>query len=186
MLNDSQAHNLSKFLSLVLRHQPDTIGITLDEHGWTEVALLLPRLAAHKFAISLADLEYVVATNNKQRFAFSDDHTRIRASQGHSVDVELGYVAQSPPRVLYHGTATRHLAAIRVEGLKKGSRHHVHLSADQATARTVGSRHGKPVVLTIDAAAMAAQGHPFYQSANGVWLTDFVPVGYITEAGPVS
>ena len=181
MLNDSQAHNISKFLSLVLRHQPEKIGIVLDENGWADVAGLLEKLARHKQPVSLAELEYLVETNNKKRFAFSADHTRIRASQGHSVEVELSYVAQAPPRVLYHGTATRFLAAILAEGLKKGGRHHVHLSADEATARNVGSRHGKPVILKVGAAEMAAQGHAFFQSENGVWLTESVPVTYLVH-----
>lgn len=168
----------SKFLSLVLRHQPEVIGLRLDDAGWADIDALIRLSQGHK-PLTRALIEAVVENNNKKRFAFSDDGKRIRASQGHSIDVELGLVPQSPPTLLYHGTATRSVESIRSEGLLKRSRQHVHLSADAGTATTVGSRHGKPQVLTIRAADMAAAGHAFYRSENGVWLTDAVPVDFI-------
>jgi putative RNA 2'-phosphotransferase len=164
-----------------LRHRPDEIGIALDEQGWVAIDELLVACAAHGRPIAREELEAVVATSDKRRFAVSDDGLRIRASQGHSVEVDLGYAPAEPPERLYHGTATRNLASIRAEGLNKGSRHHVHLSSDDATARSVGARYGKPIVLTIRAGEMARDGFPFYLSANGVWLTDHVPVRYVDE-----
>src|SRR6185503_11071663 len=125
----------------------------------------------HGVPIERAELEEVVATNEKKRFAFSDDGGRIRASQGHSVEVSLGYTPQSPPSQLFHGTATRFLESIRREGLHKGERHDVHLSADANTATRVGQRHGKPAVLIVQAGEMHARGHEFFLSENGVWLT---------------
>lgn len=171
---------LSKFLSLILRHEPGKIGLTLDEAGWADVDELLAKLSKHGKAISRQQLEQVVAENDKQRFRFNEDGTRIRANQGHSIAVDLALTPQVPPDILYHGTATRFLDAIRREGLTRQSRQQVHLTADQATARKVGQRHGKAVILTVDAAAMAHAGHLFYQSDNGVWLTDHVPVAYLT------
>lgn len=170
----------SKFLSLVLRHEPARIGITLDAAGWTDVAALLDALAAHGQPLTRAELDEIVRTSDKQRFALSADSTRIRANQGHSVEVELGLPAVVPPDVLYHGTVAAALPGIRVQGLVKGERHHVHLSADIETANKVGGRRGRPVVLAIDARGMAATGHTFYRSENGVWLVDHVPVAFIT------
>lgn len=172
---------LSKFLSLVLRHQPQTIGLTLDEAGWAEVDELLERLSQHGHPTDRAQLEALVAGSDKQRFAFSSDGQRIRANHGHSVPVELGYTPQPPPEQLFHGTATRHLEAIRAEGLQRGSRHHVHLSPDADTARRVGQRHGSPVVLTVLAGDMHRQGHAFFVSDNGVWLTESVPPQFLRE-----
>lgn len=170
----------SKFLSLVLRHKPEEIGIFLDAQGWTNVQTLLHQLANHNSTISLSELESIVENSDKRRFAFNDNHTRIRASQGHSIEIELGYTAKKPPGLLYHGTATRFLDSILADGLRKESRHHVHLSPDADTAHNVGSRHGKPIVLTIQSADMATQGYLFYQSENGVWLTEAVPKEFIT------
>ena len=181
MMPESETHRVSKFLSLVLRHQPETIGITLDENGWTDVSTLLVNLEAKGFRIDLNELRYVVETNNKKRFAFNADESQIRASQGHSVEVDLGYREKQPPQFLYHGTATQFLELIRADGLKKMSRHHVHLSSEKQTARSVGSRHGKPVVLIVKAEEMAASGHVFSQSENGVWLTDHIPAAYIVH-----
>lgn len=175
MLDEKRTVKASKFLSLVLRHQPETIGITLDEAGWVDVDVLLAACAARGRGLSRAELDHVVATNNKARFAFSDDGRRIRASQGHSVTVELGLAAAVPPDVLFHGTASRTLPLILAEGLRPMSRQDVHLSADVETAVRVGSRHGRPVVLAVDARELAAEGHVFRVSANGVWLTDRVP-----------
>jgi putative RNA 2'-phosphotransferase len=171
---------LSKRLSFVLRHRPDSIGLTLDEAGWVDVDRLLAALAAHGLPLSRDDLDAVVARNDKQRFAFDGSGTRIRASQGHSVAVDLGYPAADPPAELFHGTVDRFLPAILAEGLRPGRRHAVHLSPDVATARTVGGRRGRPVVLRVDAARLAADGARFARSANGVWLVDAVPPDYLT------
>ncbi len=170
----------SKLLSLILRHEPAKFGVVLDGAGWTSVEALLGACQRHGPAIDRAFLEQVVATSDKKRFSFDETGTRIRANQGHSVEVELGYEPASPPALLYHGTATRFVAAIRAEGLSKMARHHVHLSADEATARAVGQRHGKPAILVIEAAAMTGDGFAFYLSANGVWLVDHVPARFIS------
>jgi putative RNA 2'-phosphotransferase len=164
---------------LVLRHQPEHIGLTLDAAGWADVEELLARLQQHGQAVSREQLNAVVADNNKQRFAFSPDGQRIRANQGHSIEVELGYTPQMPPEHLYHGTANRNLAAIQEHGLLRQQRHHVHLSADKETAHKVGQRHGRPMVLTIAAGEMIRQGHTFFRSENGVWLTEAVPPTFI-------
>ncbi|HRG96056.1 MAG TPA: RNA 2'-phosphotransferase [Polyangiaceae bacterium] len=169
----------SKFLSYVLRHRPEELGLTLDPQGWVDVALLLERCRERGRPITRAHLDEVVRENPKRRFALSDDGARIRASQGHSVEVELAYAPASPPATLFHGTPRTALAAIRAAGLSKMARHHVHLSADTATARAVGGRRGEPVVLTVDAARMHADGHVFTVSANGVWLTERVPPEYL-------
>jgi putative RNA 2'-phosphotransferase len=169
----------SKFLSLVLRHEPQRIGITLDAEGWTPVEELLTAVARHRRPISRRELEEVVATNDKKRFAFSTDGLLIRASQGHSVEVDLGLVPIEPPELLYHGTVERFLESIRKEGLLRGNRQHVHLSADRETAGRVGQRRGRPVVLVVEAGQMRREGHVFYRSENGVWLAEAVPPGYL-------
>src|SRR6478672_11499013 len=174
-MSDKHKQN-SKFLSLVLRHEPELIGITLDEAGWVAVDELLAGCARQGRAISRAELAEIVRTSDKQRFALSEDGTRIRANQGHSVPVELGHEPATPPEVLYHGTAEKYLASIRREGLRKGERHHVHLSDRVETAKAVGSRHGRLVLLEVAAGRMARDGHTFYRTTNGVWLTDHVPV----------
>jgi putative RNA 2'-phosphotransferase len=170
----------SKRLSYVLRHHPASIGITLDPAGWVDVDELLAALAEHGLRLTRAELDEVVATNDKQRFALDGTGARIRASQGHSVVVDLGYEAAVPPAELFHGTVDRFLPAILAEGLRPGRRHAVHLSPDAATARTVGARRGRAVVLRVDAAALAADGAPFTRSANGVWLVPAVPSRYLT------
>lgn len=170
----------SRFLSLILRHAPDRIGLALDRNGWAIVDELLDKAAAHGTPLTLATLHDVVAGNDKQRFAFSEDGTRIRASQGHSLrSVDLELVPAVPPAVLYHGTASRFTASIRRLGLRPGARQHVHLSAQRETAVKVGARYGVPVVLEIRAAELHAQGQVFYQADNGVWLTGAVPVRWI-------
>lgn len=176
---DREHIRLSKFLSLVLRHQPQTIGLTLDAQGWVEVDTLLAAAQRHGVRIERATLERIVATSDKQRFALSADGRQIRANQGHSVAVDLGLAPLAPPDQLYHGTATHALDAIRREGLRKRSRQHVHLSPDPVTAEKVGRRHGRPVILVVRSGAMAADGLVFFRSANGVWLTDHVPPGYL-------
>jgi putative RNA 2'-phosphotransferase len=164
---------VSKYLSRHLRHDPERIGIELDEQGWVEVDVLLKALADRNFHVTREELEAVVALNDKQRFALRDG--KIRANQGHTVDVDLGLSPVAPPDVLFHGTAGGFVATIRDEGLKPMDRHHVHLSPDRETAVKVGSRRGKPVVLVIDAKRMAGEGYTFYKSENGVWLTEYVP-----------
>ena len=178
-MDEKQRTRTSKFLSLVLRHEPHRIGLQLDANGWASVEELLSSSRRHGVPLDRTDLEEIVATNDKKRFSFSDDGQRIRANQGHSVPVELGYSATVPPARLYHGTATRFLESIRSKGLSKGERHHVHLSKDPETARKVGQRHGKPVVLTVSAEAMQRAGHIFFLSENGVWLTEHVPAEFI-------
>jgi len=174
----------SKFLSLVLRHQPRLIGIQLDAQGWTPIDELLARCALKGHALTREMLEELVATSPKRRFAISEDGARVRASQGHSVEVELGYEPAVPPEVLFHGTVEAVLPEIRAQGLLKMARHHVHLSADEATARAVGGRRGRPVILRVRAGEMQRQGHVFYLSANGVWLTDQVPPEFLELPEP--
>lgn len=176
---------VSKYLSLVLRHKPEEIGIALDSAGWVEVDRLLDALAAKGLPVSREELEFVVANNDKKRFAFSGDGLRIRASQGHSIEVDLQYEPCEPPEILYHGAPERFLDPIRAQGLLKGKRQHVHLSGDRDTAATVGQRRGKPVILLIRAGEMRRAGHLFYRSANGVWLTEHVPPSFL-EIEPTS
>jgi putative RNA 2'-phosphotransferase len=170
---------VSKYLSLHLRHHPERLGLTLGAGGWVPVDQLLDACARDGFPITREELLHVVATNDKQRFAFDETGTLIRANQGHSAEVDLQLEPVEPPALLYHGTAADTVPAIRSGGLKKMSRHHVHLSVDVATARKVGVRHGSPVVFVVDAAAMRRDGHLFYRSANGVWLVDSVPPQYL-------
>lgn len=174
----------SKFLSLVLRHKPEVIGLTLDENGWVEIEALLTAAQAHNRSLTRAELDEIVATNNKKRFAISEDGKHIRASQGHSVVIDLGLLPRIPPSTLYHGTAVRFLPSIREKGLQKMNRQHVHLSATAETAHSVGSRHGKPAILLVKAEAMQADGFIFFLSENGVWLTETVPAHYIEELVP--
>ena len=169
----------SKFLSLVLRHKPGSIGIALDPAGFVAVDTLLAACASHGRPLTRAELEQVVQQNSKQRFAFSADGLMIRASQGHSVPVQLDHAACAPPEVLYHGTVQRFLADIRSQGLCKQARHHVHLSPSRQEAEAVGARRGVAVVLEVRAAAMASQGFVFFRSPNGVWLTDEVPPDFL-------
>lgn len=179
----SRDRRSSKHLSLVLRHRPDSIGVELDPRGWVDVTVLLDALAAHGTVMTRADLERVVSTNDKQRFEWDHEHDRIRARQGHSVEVDLELQEQTPPHVLYHGTPRRNLDSILATGLERRGRHHVHLSPDVTTARRVGARRGEPIVLEVDAAAMSRDGHTFWVSSNGVWLTDHVPAEHVRMAG---
>lgn len=174
---------LGRFLSLVLRHNPDAAGISLDEHGWADVQDLLNGVHRSGRQIDLETLERIVRENNKQRYSFNADHTKIRANQGHSLQVDVELMAVKPPRYLYHGTASRFLPAIQREGIKKMSRQYVHLSGDFQTAVEVGRRHGSPVVITIHAEAMARDGAAFYLSENGVWLCEYVAPAYFSSEG---
>jgi putative RNA 2'-phosphotransferase len=175
-MNEKEMIRLSKRLSLHLRHDPAALGLTLAPGGWADVDTLLGALS-----ITRAELDEVVEKNNKRRFAFDETGTRIRASQGHSVAVDLDLPDATPPDVLYHGTVAKFLDAILREGLRPMNRHAVHLSATVDTARTVGARRGRPVILRVDAAAMAAAGHAFQVSANEVWLTTSVPPNYLAR-----
>jgi putative RNA 2'-phosphotransferase len=173
---------LSKFLSFVLRHQPDAIGLALDEQGWSSIDELIEKANAAGTKFDRHALMHVVQTSDKKRFSISPDGLRIRAAQGHSVSVELGLSPRLPPAVLYHGTATRFVDSILSEGLKPQARQHVHLSLDEATALRVGERHGKAYIFRIDALAMHAKGFEFYLSDNGVWLTDRVPPEFLSPS----
>ncbi|MDW4908444.1 RNA 2'-phosphotransferase [Streptomyces sp. ADMS] len=181
-MDEGRTIKVSKYLSKHLRHQPERIGLTLDEAGWVEIDTLLAAAASHGFRITPDELDHVVAANDKRRFAI--DGTRIRASQGHSVEVDLGLSPAVPPPYLYHGTVNRFLDAIRAEGLRPMNRHAVHLSPDRETATRVGARRGRPVVLSVDSAAMHRDGRLFHVSANGVWLTESVAPRYLRFSGP--
>ncbi len=170
---------VSKYLSLHLRHQPERLGLQLAAGGWVPVDALLEACARHRFPVSREELEEVVARSDKKRFAFDETGTRIRANQGHSVEVDLQLEPVTPPATLYHGTPERSVASILETGLHKMARHHVHLSGDVPTATAVGARRGQPVILAVDAAALHRAGFTFYRSANGVWLTDHVPPQYL-------
>lgn len=170
----------SKFLSLILRHKPETIGLAIDEHGWLDISTLIENANSKGHAITLELLHEVVATSDKRRFMLSEDGMKIRANQGHSVEnVDLQLEPIVPPEVLHHGTVAQFIPSIRQHGLLKRSRNHVHLSTDMETASKVGKRRGQPFVLTITSLQMHETGHVFFQSANGVWLTDAVPVEFI-------
>jgi putative RNA 2'-phosphotransferase len=178
-MENAQLVRLSKFLSKHLRHQPQKIGLIPEPGGWVRVEELLAACTAAGYAMTQEMLAEVVARNDKQRFAFDESGQRIRAQQGHSIDVDLELNAAEPPIVLYHGTGSVSVDLILQSGLQKMRRHHVHLSADVETAIRVGSRHGKPVVFTVDAARMKAEGWTFYRSGNGVWLVDEVPAKFL-------
>ena len=180
MVSVQRLKKVSKFLSYHLRHRPDILGLELKPGGWVEVNTLLIAAANNNFPLSLTELQQVVAENDKQRFAFDREQKLIRANQGHSVKIDLQLSPVKPPNILYHGTYTQALTAIFNEGLCKMNRHHVHLSADVATAIKVGQRRGKPVVLKIDARRMTEAGFLFYLSDNQVWLVDIVPPEFIT------
>lgn len=170
---------LSKFLSLVLRHEPERLGLTLDAAGWVSVDELLAACARERMSVTRERLEQIVASSDKQRFSIDKARSRIRANQGHSVPVELGYAFAVPPELLFHGTIDKFLSSIRAGGLRKGERHHMHLSENEETARKVGARRGRPVILVIRAGDMQRAGHTFFLSSNGVWLVDHVPAEFL-------
>jgi putative RNA 2'-phosphotransferase len=172
---------VSKYLAKYLRHEPHKIGLTLQPGGWVPVIDLLNAARKHGFFISYDDLIECVKTNDKQRYAFNESGDLIRANQGHSVKVDLQLEEQVPPETLYHGTVEWFMASILKDGLVRGKRHHVHLSRDVETATKVGARRGKPVIITVDAGRMHRDGHRFFLSANGVWLTDAVPPSYLSR-----
>ena len=180
--SDKQLKNTSKFISLVLRHKPETIGIALDEHGWADVSELINginRSEGHTLDMGL--LEEIVRTDEKQRYSFNEEHTLIRANQGHSIPVDVELEEKIPPDILWHGTGEKYVSSIDAQGLISKSRLYVHLSSDMETARKVGSRHGKPVIYEIDCRGMAKDGYHFFLSANHIWLTKEVPVRYLKK-----
>lgn len=184
-MNKSNLKSISKFISLILRHHPDAIGITLDEHGWADVDELINGINNHsRFHINMEALEKIVCTDEKQRYSFNDDHTLIRANQGHSIPVDVELEKKQPPEILYHGTGEKSVAGIDREGLKRMSRLYVHLSKDAETARKVGSRHGKPVVYEVASGQMWRDGINFFLSVNGVWLVKSVPIKYLKKEMP--
>jgi len=174
-MTPKEKNKTSKFLSLVLRHKPEEIDLVLDNDGWANVDELL-----QKMVIGFEDLKEVVKTNAKKRFTFSDDFKKIRANQGHSIDVDLKLEPIIPPEILFHGTAEKNIDSILEKGLLKQERNHVHLSDDIETARNVGLRYGKPKILKVYALNMYHEGYLFYHSKNGVWLTDFIPIDFIS------
>lgn len=172
----------SKFISLVLRHHPEAVGIALDEHGWANVPELIDGInATGRHRLTMEDLEEIVRKDEKQRYAFSEDHALIRANQGHSIPVDVELEEKMPPVVLYHGTGEKYVPSIQRQGLIPKARLYVHLSADTETARKVGRRHGKPVVYRVDSQRMHEDGIRFFRSANGVWLTKHVPTEYLSK-----
>ena len=183
-VNTVKLSKISKFISLILRHKPETIGISLDEHGWADVRELINGVnAGGRHHLDAALLEEIVLTDEKQRYSFNEDHTLIRANQGHSIPVDVELEEKTPPDVLYHGTGEKYVSSIDEQGLIPKSRLYVHLSADVPTAKKVGSRHGKPVIYEIDCRKMTTDGYSFYLSANHVWLTKSVPVKYLNKVG---
>jgi len=170
----------SKFLSLILRHNPSAIGIALDEHGWADVGELISGIAK-KQEFTMRDLEEIVNTDNKRRYSFNEDKTKIRANQGHSIDVDVELEEKIPPKVLYHGTGEKYVESIDRIGLIPKARQYVHLTDNKKTAIDVGKRHGEPVVYVVNTEKMLRGGHKFFLSANGVWLTKSVPAEYLTK-----
>lgn len=181
-MNEQQKKSKSKFLSYVLRHHPELINLALDENGWANVDELIAKSKRDSYeGIIFEELDEIVQTNAKKRFAFNEDKTKIRASQGHSIDINLALIPQQPPEFLYHGTAQSNIKSILEKGIEKRSRQHVHLSQDKETATNVGMRHGKPIILTIRTQKMFEDGIEFYLSDNQVWLTDHVDPKYISK-----
>jgi putative RNA 2'-phosphotransferase len=178
-MDEKRKTKISKFLSLILRHQPEVVGLSLEENGWVSVEKLIKACADYGKPFTFAELKEVVESNDKKRFAFNEDETKIRANQGHSVEVKIEFEKKTPPKILYHGTAEKNIGVIFAEGLKKMSRHHVHLSENIETARKVGMRYGKPVIFEIDTEAMLLENFEFFVSENNVWLTDNIPPNLI-------
>lgn len=170
----------SKFISLILRHKPETIGITLDEHGWANVDELIAGVSK-THPLDMSTLEQIVAEDEKQRYSFNEDKTLIRANQGHSIPVDVELEEKEPPEILFHGTGEKYVSLINEQGLIPKSRLYVHLSSDEATADKVGRRHGKPFIYKVKSGEMYRDGYKFYRSVNGVWLTKAVPVTYLSN-----
>lgn len=180
-MTEEKKKHIGKFLSLILRHAPETIGIELDPNGWADVQELIQKCGKKGKSFTMDELDDIVATNPKKRYAFNDDKSKIRANQGHSVDVDLSFTPIKPPQFLYHGTADRFYDSIMSEGIQKMSRQHVHLSSEKETATNVGTRHGRPLILTVLSGQMYEDGIEFYRSENGVWLTNHVDPKYISK-----
>ncbi|MDQ8142297.1 RNA 2'-phosphotransferase [Chryseobacterium sp. CFS15] len=180
-MTEQQNKKTSKFLSYVLRHHPELIDLNLDENGWANVDELITKSTNDSQGFTFEELDEIVQTNDKKRFIFNEDKTRIRANQGHSIDINLALIPQQPPEFLYHGTAQSNIDSIFEKGIEKRNRQHVHLSQDIETATKVGMRHGKPIILTINTEKMFDDGIEFYLSENNVWLTDFVDATYILQ-----
>jgi len=178
-MNEKDKKHISKFLSLVLRHAPEEIHLILDNNGWADTAELIEKCKTKNIYFNIEELTEIVETNDKKRFAFNEDKSKIRASQGHSIDIEIGLNPIEPPTYLYHGTSINTVDLIQESGIQKMNRQHVHLSQDTDTAIKVGSRHGKPKVFKVNAHTMFEDGIKFFKSENGVWLTDFVDKKYI-------
>lgn len=179
MLSKPEIIKLSRFISLILRHKPETIHIDMDRNGWVNVNDLISGIQRHGYKIDFKILKYIVDTDDKQRYSFNDDFTLIRANQGHSIRVDVGLKELEPPQYLFHGTATKYQDSINFNGLIPKSRMYVHLSEDLETAIKVGSRHGTPIVFQVEALRMSVAGYKFYKSVNGVWLTEEVPSKYL-------
>jgi len=177
---NSDLIQLGKFLSYILRHHPEKIDLKLDANGWADVNELIEKINSNGYKITLHLLLQIVNTNDKKRYSFNDDKTKIRANQGHSIEVDLNLTPRIPPEILYHGTSKQFLDVIKQEGLTKQKRHHVHLSESKENAIQVGKRRGKPIILTIQSKQMHEDGYGFYLSENNVWLTDIVPPTYIS------
>lgn len=177
-MDNKSTTKISKYLSYILRHQPHSIGLELDPNGWASIEELIAKTT--DFKLTLPVIEYVVETNDKQRFSLNKEMTKIRANQGHSLNIDLALTAQQPPDALYHGTAKRFSENIQQQGLTKQQRHHVHLSQSREVAKSVGSRHGKPVIFSLNTKAMIEDDIVFYRSENNVWLVDNVPAQYLT------
>lgn len=180
-MNELQKKKTSKFLSYVLRHHPELIDLNLDENGWANVDELITKSTNDSQGFSFEELDEIVQTNDKKRFIFNEDKTRIRANQGHSIGIDLALKPQQPPEFLYHGTVQSNIESILEKGIEKRNRQHVHLSQDIETATKVGMRHGKPIILSIKTREMYENGIEFYLSDNEVWLTDFVDAKYISK-----
>ena len=170
---------IGKYISLILRHKPEVIGIKLDEHGWADVNELISGIKKDHKEFDIENLKEIVRTDNKQRYSFNDDGTKIRANQGHSINVDVELEEKEPPEILYHGTCRKYMESIEKQGLIPKSRLYVHLSSDKLTANNVGARHGEPVIYEVDAKRMFKDGYKFYMSANGIWLVRKVPVAYL-------
>ncbi len=180
--SDKRIKNTSKFISLILRHRPEVIGISLDEHGWADVEDLIAGVnRSEGHFLDMETLEEIVRTDEKQRYSFNEDHTLIRANQGHSIPVDVELEQKMPPDILWHGTGEKYVSSIDMQGLVPKSRLYVHLSSDVDTAKKVGSRHGKPVIYQVDCRKMTGDGFLFYLSANKVWLTKTVPAKYLSK-----
>lgn len=181
-MNEQQKKKISKFISLVLRHKPEVINLKIDENGWTDIDELIAKSKrdSHE-GFTFEELNEIVESNDKKRFIFNEDKTKIRANQGHSINIDLALKPEQPPEFLYHGTAQTNIDSILEKGIEKRNRQHVHLSQDKETATKVGMRHGKPVILTIRTGKMAEDGILFYLSENKVWLTDFIDAKYILQ-----